>query len=212
MDTILIVGAGGLGREVLGYLRHIEKTQSVNWHVKGFLDDNLAALDSLSYASTPVVGRIADYTPKAGEILVCAIALPAIKAKVFPALKAKGAQFMTLIHPSASIGCNVTLGEGVVIAPGCVINADVTIGDFVLFNCLCACGHDAKVGSLSTFSSYCDITGNVHIGERVFAGSHSSIIPLRHVGNDVNIGAGSVVISHLADGERVFGVPAKKIF
>ena len=46
MKNIIIVGASGLGREVLEWIKDINEV-SPRWKIKGFIDDNLAALDSL---------------------------------------------------------------------------------------------------------------------------------------------------------------------
>lgn len=197
-----------MGREVLGYLLDSARVKDAGWRVGGFLDDNPGALDGFNY-DYKVVGSISDYTPKPNERLVCALGSPELKAKVCPELKERGAQFISAIHPTAIIGCNAVIGEGVVTAPHAIINADAVVGDFVFLNCFSACGHDAQIGHYSTLSSYCDITSGVRLGQRVFAGSHASVIPGRHIGDGVHIGAGSVVIRHIADGQRVFGVPAK---
>ena len=42
-------------------------------------------------------------------------------------------------------------------------------------------------------------------------GSNAVIVPSRKIGDDAFIGAGSVVISHIKQGVKVLGNPAKKI-
>ena len=61
MKRVLIVGAGGVGREVLAYLKQ-HPDYGKNWLVAGFLDDDKQALEGFGYAEE-VVGGVKDYTP-----------------------------------------------------------------------------------------------------------------------------------------------------
>lgn len=208
---LLVVGAGGMGRELWCYL--VQKAQADadfarEYRLKGFLDDNPHALDRFNYPAG-IVGSISEYTASPDELLVCALGAPEVKARVCPLLKERGAQFYTFIHPTALVAPTAVLGEGTVVAPFVHVSADVQAGAFVLFNCHSNAGHDARLGDYSTLSSYCELTGGVELGERVFMGSHASVIPGRRVGEGVRIGAGSIVINHIPAGRRVFGVPAK---
>ena len=48
MQRLIIVGAGGLGREVFSWASHHPDCGQV-WNIAGFIDDNLTALDNFSY-------------------------------------------------------------------------------------------------------------------------------------------------------------------
>ena len=88
--------------------------------------------------------------------------------------------------------------------PNSLISVNTRVGDFITL-LSSAIGHDAVIGNYSTISSYCDITGGVKLGERVFLGSHVSIVPKRKIGDDAYVAAGSIVISNIKSGTRVFG-------
>lgn len=208
----LIVGAGGFGREVYGWLSDwiAGSSQAHEYEIAGFLDDCPSALERFS-GLPPVVSSIGDYQHQDGLLLVCAIGSPKVKRKITEQLLAKGARFFTLIHPRATIGPRVTLGNGVVICPNAVLSTDLTIGDFVTINAASTVGHDASIGSYSTLSGHCDITGGVQLAEGVFMGSHAAVVPNVSVGAYAVIGAASVVIRKVAPGVTVFGVPAKRI-
>lgn len=209
MKKILIIGAGGLGREAWNYLaQHPECGRS--WQIAGFLDDNAGALEKFDYP-VKVQGSISEYLPKDDELLVCALGSPEIKQQVCNKLLARGAAFKTFVHHTALVGRNVILGRGCFLAAHVVITGDARLGDFVTLNCHSTCGHDVTVGDFTTLSSYCDLTGGVELGEKVFLGSHASIVPKRKIGDGAFIGAGSVVVTHLKPGKKVFGVPAKPL-
>jgi sugar O-acyltransferase (sialic acid O-acetyltransferase NeuD family) len=209
MKKVYIVGAGGFGRELLQWAgQHPDCGHE--WEIAGFIDDNPDALNGFAHAEK-IVSSVRDFLPKEGELLLMAIGAPKGKKAVAEALLARGAEFLTFVHPTAIIGKNVALGRGTVICPRCVLTTDQSIGDFAMYNLFCASGHDVKIGDYVTLSSFCDITGHVTLEEGVFCGSRVSVIPGKRVGAWATVGAGSVVVSNVAPGATVFGNPAKRI-
>lgn len=209
MDDIIIIGAGGFGREVLQWIKDINKIKQ-KWNILGFIDDNKHALDTIE-CDYQIVGTIKDWQPNNNQKFVMAIANPKVKQEVAAFMKAKGAVFASLIHPTASVSDLAEIGEGLVMYPHSLVTVNTKIGDFVTILSFDEVGHDAVIGDYCTISSYCDITGGVKLGERVFLGSHTTIIPKRKIGNDVYVAAGSVVITNLKNEIRVFGNPAEKM-
>lgn len=208
MEELIIVGASGFGREALQWAKDINKVRNA-WIIKGFIDDNLGALDGFE-CDYKVIGTIRDWKPKNNERFVMAIANPKLKEKISGLMKAKGAVFTCLIHPTAFISDYSKVGEGIVMYPNSGINVNTNIGDFVTV-LSSGVGHDAEIGDYCTISSYCDITGGVKLGKRVFLGSHVTIIPQRKIGDDAYIAAGSVVMTNIKAGAHVFGNPARKM-
>jgi sugar O-acyltransferase (sialic acid O-acetyltransferase NeuD family) len=207
MRKILILGAGGFGREVWNYLSQSPKC-GVEWQIGGFLDDNVNALDEFDYPQK-IVARTADYQAKPGELIVCALGSPEVKEKVCTSLLDRGAVFKTFVHHTALVGKKACLGKGCFLAPHSIITSDACLGDFVTINCFSGCGHDVVIGDFTTLSSYCDLTGGVQLGKKVFLGSHVTVVPGRKVGDSAYIGAGSAVVTHVKSGQKVLGVPAK---
>lgn len=208
MKEIIIVGAGGFGRELLQWVKDINKIDK-RWIIKGFIDDNLSSLSEYE-CDYKVIGKISDWIPTQNEVFACAIANPKIKEKIVTDLKSKGAKFESIIHPRATIGDFNKIGEGVVFYPKAGLTVNIKIGDFVTL-LSSGIGHDAVIGDYSTISSNCGINGHVTLGKRVFVGSNSVIIPSRKIGDDAYIGAGSVVVSNIKNGISVMGNPAKKL-
>ena len=209
MKQIYIVGAGGFGREVYNWMSDVLDLGS-NYSFKGFLDDNIEALDG--FLIDAEVKAIADYSYSSEDLLICGIGNPFLKKKLCLPLMKMGCDFLTLIHPSAIIGPSTKIGKGSVICPKVVITCDIIIGEMVTINLMTTVGHDAKIGSWSTVSAQCDITGYVEIEESVFMGSGARVIPKKKVGTSATIGAGSVVIREVSPYSTVFGNPAREIF
>lgn len=207
--NLLIVGAGGMGREIFCWLQ--QEIKGKNDHrIVGFLDDDLSALDNYSYP-VKIVGSITDYQPKVGESLVLAVMSPKVKKDIVSMLVAKGAEFYTLIHPSVIVGYNVKINKGCVVAPLCILTADIVIGGFVFLNANTTIGHDVVVKKYCSINGKAEVSGNVTIGANCLMGVGAKIIPKRNIGDYVTIGAGSVVIRHVRNNASVFGNPAKEI-
>ncbi|MCO5388433.1 MAG: hypothetical protein NHB14_24665 [Desulfosporosinus sp.] len=121
----------------------------------------------------------------------------------------RGAEFVSVIHPSARIAESATYGIGLVAYPNSGIGPDAYVGDFVTL-LSSKIGHDACVGDYTTISSHCGVNGGVILGKRVFLGSHVAIVPNKRIGDDVYVGLGSVVINDVENGIKVFGNPARR--
>lgn len=209
MKRLLIVGAGGFGREILCWARDIQVVQK-GWSIGGFLDANPAALDPFNLPAG-IIGDPASFQPSNEDILACALGDPATRRSVIAGLQARGAQFATLIHPTCVIGADCRIGTGCVLCPGAVLTTNVTLGRFVTVNLGATVGHDASVGDWCNLNVHVDLAGHASLGESVFTGSHAFVLPGVTVGDHAIVGAGAVVTRNVAAGCTVFGVPARQI-
>jgi len=206
---LLIIGAGGFGRELLGWALGVPPGAR-DWAIGGFLDANPAALDGFP-CDYGILGDPSSYAPAPNDVFLPAIGHSRTKLRICRSLRARGGQFATLIHPSAILGPACRVGEGNVLCPGATLTTNVTLGDFVVMNAHSGCGHDVVVGDGCTFSSYVDVTGAVRLGEGVFLGSHAVVLPGLKIGDFAAIGAGSVVVRNVPAQATVIGVPAKQV-
>jgi sugar O-acyltransferase (sialic acid O-acetyltransferase NeuD family) len=209
MKNLIIVGAGGFGREILKYAQDIQAI-SKDWKILGFLDDNLNALNGYNY-NMSIIASIQSYIPQEGDCFVMGIQSPQGKLTLAKRLKQRGAQFVSLIHPTVEIGYNVTLGSGCVMCPHSVISCDVKVGDFVTFNAYAAAGHDAIIGDWSTISPFGVISGHGKLGKGAYVGVSGCVLPGVIVGDFATVGAGSVVVKNVKPETTVIGVPARNL-
>lgn len=207
MKDLIIVGAGGFGREALYVANDINKFNP-QWNIKGFIDDNLSALDNVK-CNYPILGQIKDWKPAENEVYVMGISSPKAKEKVSTILKERGAIFVTLIHPRAMVYETATIGEGCIIGGMSNIGDCAIIGNFVNVAGSIV-GQDTFIDDFSTTTAFVNIA-NARIGKRVFIGSHSVILNGKKVGDDAFVCAGSIVLSNVKPGTKVMGYPAKKI-
>ncbi len=207
MKQLVIIGAGGFGREVLDWARQSEACGR-DWLVKGFLDDNPQALAG-GPAGAPLLGPIAGHVPAAGEVFICAIGQVAAKRRCVEEIRGRGGEFTRVVHRSAVVSPSAVLGEGVILCPHSVVTARARLGDFVAVNLHSTVAHDAVVGEWSQLHCHVDVTGAVVLGEGVLVGSHASILPGVKIGAGAVVGAGSVVMRDVPARTTVFGVPAR---
>jgi sugar O-acyltransferase (sialic acid O-acetyltransferase NeuD family) len=208
MKKLVIIGAGGFGREVLEWARGCPAFRK-EWEVAGFLDDRSDAVDSFEGIAVPLLGNTQDYQPAKDEVFLCALGKPALRAEMRRRFEERGATFTRLVHESSIVGRRVQLEPGVILCPRVVLTCDIVVGANTAINVASAAGHDVEIGSDCQISSFCDITGYVRVGDRVMMGSRASIIPGRRIGNGATIGAGSVVVADVAEDVTVFGNPAR---
>ena len=99
---------------------------------------------------------------------------------------------------------------------GSLITVDVRIGDHVLINGDLTIGHDSEVGDGSVVCPGANVSGWVRIGRRVLVGTGATILagerdrPLT-IGDDAVVGAGACVVTDVAAGSTVVGVPARPV-
>lgn len=208
MKDLIIVGAGGFGREVLQWTKHCNES-GAKWNIKGFIDDNTQSLDPYE-CDYEIIDTIKSYVVNENEYFAIAIAIPNVKRKIIEILKEKGAKFASIIHPTAIIGEFCELGEGLIITPNAKVSPNVKIGNYVTL-LGSGIGHDAVIGDYCTITGNCSVNGHVKLEEGVFIGSNSCIAPGKKVGAWATVGMGSMVILNVKPYTKVMGNPAKKI-
>ena len=206
--NIIIVGAGGFGREV--YLWAKDSFSRDQYKIKGFLDDNPRILDNYDM-NVGIIGNLNSHEIKNQDRFIFAIGDIDIKKRLIIKMKKRGAKFLTLIHPTAIMANTTKIGEGVIICPFCLVSDNVLLEDFVMLNIYSSCGHDAKVGSYCILSPYATLNGFVILEDEVFLGTHTTVTPYKRVGYKSKISANSVVMRDVPPNKIVFGVPGKAI-
>lgn len=211
MTDIIIIGAGGLGREVAWLIEKINsKTETYN--VLGFIDDD-SSVQNKTINGIKVIGKCEDVKAFGECSYVCAIGNPRVKKAVIEKLKAlkPDIKFATIIDPDIFISKTVLVGEGVVVSANSVLDANVNIGDFVLVLFNSTIGHESNIGEFSTVYSGVNISGRVSIGKQCELGTGMQIIQDKKIVDGCVFGAGSVVVKDITEKGTYVGVPAKKI-
>jgi len=208
-QDIVIVGAGGFGREVLQWITDINAA-AARWNVIGFVDGN-AALHGTAIHDVPVLGDLEWLAGRSGVAAAISIGSPSVKRKLAQQVRAVGATHPTLVHPLAIVGRGVRLGLGAIVCPTAILTTDLELGELVTVNVGLSVGHDAVIGDYVTLAPGVRISGYVRLGEGCDVGTNAMFTPGVQVGAWSVVGAGAVVSADLPSNVTAVGVPAKVI-
>lgn len=205
---VVIVGAGGFGREVLQWARDAWPDQA--FLISGFLSDDPSRLDGFA-VGVGILASVGDYRPASGDYLLLGIGVPYSRRRVAEHLLALEANFLTLVHPNAVVTPTAFIGAGSIIAPFAIVSDSAVLGSFVLANYHSSLGHDAKAGNFSVLSPYATLGGGARIDDEVFLGLHASVGPGVAVGSRSKVSANSCVLSAAPANALVYGVPGRVV-
>lgn len=211
MEDIVIVGAGGFGREVKFIIDRINSIKKT-YNLLGFYDDNLDLPEIIN--GVPFLGDLNSLISSQKPIsVVLGIGDPSIKNKIVTRLMASDSlSFPNIIDPNAVIGDDaINIGKGNVICSGVIMTCNIDIKDFVTLNLSCTVGHDTVINDFSSFMPSVNISGEVVIERGVYVGTGAKIINLLSIGQHTIIGAGAVVAKSLPANCTAVGIPAKPI-
>jgi sugar O-acyltransferase (sialic acid O-acetyltransferase NeuD family) len=198
---LLIVGAGGAGREVAEILVAAGESPA------GFLDRNPNALAGKNCA-LPVLGDPQEWKPHEDELFVCSMGDAKVRMTVTADLRGRGGRFTSAIDCSARVAVSARLGSGVVVYPSVFISSDAVVDDDVMVNFGALIAHDAVIERGVVISPHVTVCGSVRVGAGAFIGAGACIVPGISVGAEAYVCAGAVVIRDVDPGSKVWGVPA----
>lgn len=209
MKNIVIIGAGGVGREVSLIIQQINELEQT-WNLLGFIDDNtdnwgkvingysvIGGIDSLEFLSNDTY-------------IVIAIANYKVKKNIVNKINNKF-KFATIVHPKVWIHDYMIVGEGTIIYEGAILTANIEIGNHVIISPKCGVGHDSIIKDYVSLLWNVNVSGNDLIEEGVMMGSGSTVIQGKKIGKGSIIGAGAVVVNDIESFSTAVGVPAKVI-
>ena len=211
MKSVVIIGAGGFGREVLEIFKDQNKI-SRGWNILGFVDEN-KQLHGKILNSYPVLGGLDWLREHNNDNLGCVVAVGTCETRkqVVERLQEIGVNFYNAVHPSVIMSEFVEMGTDVIICAGSILTVNIKVGDHVHINLNCTIGHDAVIGRYCTINPIAAINGNNHLGEGVYVGTGATFIQRVSVGSWSTIGAGAVVTVDIPEKVTAVVVPAKVI-
>ncbi|WP_017726180.1 acetyltransferase [Halalkalibacterium ligniniphilum] len=207
MKPIIVLGSGGHSKVVRDMILGQKRYRMI-----GQLDDKFTKVTkkNSTYIGPLFYANELAEVEKEAFFVVC-IGNNKIRKEVVEELKIDPARFATIIHPTAFVSPESTIGRGVVVMPGAVINSGTTIGEHVIINTASVIEHDNQIESFTHISPKAVLAGEVKVGEGAHVGIGSQVIQQINVGMWSVIGAGATVISDIPAYSTAVGVPAKPI-
>lgn len=210
-EKMVIVSAGGLGREVMWQIKDANKMIN-KYEILGFVDSN-KSLIGVEVDGFPVLGDDDWLVQCLDEInVVIAVGSGKLRKSIYERLSVNSQlKFPSVFAEDVKCSDTVAFGQGCIVCLSNIITVDSTIGDFVVLNPDCTVGHDVVIDNYVTLNYSVNISGNVHIHDCVEIGTGTNVIQGKTIGNNAIIGAGSVVTRDIPDNCTAVGIPAKPI-
>ena len=200
MNKLMILGAGGHGRVVAEIAQLSGKYKDI-----AFLDDK-APEASFPYPYKGKCATITEYLKNYDFFI--AIGNAVNRRWLQTEVEEAGGRIITLIHPSAIISKDVTIGKGTVVMAGAIINTGATIGNGVILNTASSVDHDCVVEDFCHVSVGAHLCGTVHLGSGTWIAAGATVINNVTICSDCLIGAGSTVTHDLLNSGIYKGTPA----
>lgn len=209
MKEIIILGAGGTGMDVVSIINSINAHEKT-WKIIGFLDDN-DQLIGKKIMGIPVIGKIENIDIYDNKYFISSIGHPTNrKVRKIIWEKMSKYKFATIIHPSAVIYDNVSIGDGTVVNGNCVLASNVHIGENVIMGYGCNIAHETIIEPHVAMGAGVSLSSGVVVGRGSYIGAGVSSTHGIKIEENTLVSVGAAIISDLKENsQRMWiGVPA----
>jgi UDP-N-acetylbacillosamine N-acetyltransferase len=205
-QTVVIWGASGHAKVVADIVRlHRDR-----FELKGFLDD--VDTQQRQFLELPVFGgaeALGSLKMMGVTHIVFGFGNCEGRLKLSEVVRKEGFSLATIIHPTAVVATDVSIGDGTVIAAGAIVNPGSKVGANVIINTRASVDHDCEIADGAHICPGATLGGSVIVGTAAWVGIGSTVKDHINIGSRALIGAGSVVVSDIPEGVVAYGVPAR---
>lgn len=211
MKQVVIVGSGGLAREVLQVALDINRDYR-SLDILGFVDPG-HDISCGAIQGVPVLGNL-NWLKESPDSIAAVLAIPDSQERrqVCMSLTEAGhTNYATLVHPRAWLGQNVAVAMGTVVCAGSSLSTDISIGPHSIINLNCTIGYDVTLHHFVTVEAGVQILGSSRLDSCCEVGAGSTIGEGVTIGECATITRGSAVHRSVPAHQPVSGVPAGEI-
>jgi sugar O-acyltransferase (sialic acid O-acetyltransferase NeuD family) len=201
---VVIVGAGGHGREVFDVVEACGGAEVV-----GFVDDGTPDASLVEALGHRLLGTTAALDDLTDVAVLIGIGDPRIRAEVASRLHAPPAPAM--VHPLASMGSGCSIGPGSVVAAGARLTTNISLGQHCYVGPNATIGHDTRLRDFATLYPGAVVSGSVTVGRAATVGAAASVKQGIHIGAQSRVGMGAAATHDVPEASTVVGVPARRV-
>lgn len=209
---LILIGAGGFGRETA------QAVQAVNscgdgWRLLGYLDDDPGRQGTL-VEGNPVLGTRAELRNLPDAQVVVCTGRPTdytSRMRIVAELDLTPDRYATIIHPSAAVSANSSIGPGSVLLAHAVLTTAVRVGAHVAIMPHVTLTHDVVIDDFVTIASGVRLGGGARASKASYLGAGAVIGEQLIIGEFSLVGMGAVVTRNVPAREVWIGVPARRI-
>ncbi len=201
MKPVVLIGAGGLGRELLWACGRAGMT------VAGFCDD-AADQQNGAFAGLPLLGNLEAAATRwgAGTKFQIAVGDNRARQRLAERAQAIGWEPVAIVDPTALVAPDAVIAPGAYVGIGSVVSCLARVERFAIVNHHVTIGHEAVIGAFAQLCPGARVSGNCVLGEGALLGSNAAILPGKRMGSWSVLGAGAVAMADIADQARVVRV------
>lgn len=207
MEPLVILGAGGHGRELLDIVEAIN-ANNPRYEFLGFLDDTGGNDALLTRRNTTVIGPISDLE-RIDAVYAIGMGASEARRRFDQLATSWGRQAAVLIHPEATLGSDLTTSPGCVIAAGARVTTHTSLGRHTHLNINATVSHDCSLGDYVTLSPGSHVSGWTVLEHGVTLGTGAITKDRINIGEGSIVGAGAVVVADVPAFVIAKGVPAR---
>ena len=200
MNRLIIVGAGGHGKVIADNALKNGYTEIC------FVDDKAAGV----CMGFPIIGTCENLEKHNDGCTDFVIGIGNNAVRKLIAEK-YDVNWVTVVHPSAQIAVNVSLGKGTVVMAGAVVNACAVIGEHCIINTGAVVEHDNIIGDYVHISPKAALGGTVRVGECSWIGLGAAVRNNIDICDGCVVGVGAAVVKNIEKAGTYVGVPARKL-
>lgn len=206
---IVIVGAGGFGREVLDVIAAINAAGG-DLRFSGFIDDGEVDEELIARRHGRLLGTVGELRDM-DVAYVVAIGSGSARRKVQDRLAGGRSRAVSLVHPVATVGGDNRIGPGCILTAGSRVTTNITLSAHVQLHVNSTVGHDSTLGDFVSVFPGATVSGGVTVGAGATIGTGANVLPGLCIGEGAFVGAGAVVTRDVKPGRTVVGSPARPI-
>jgi sugar O-acyltransferase (sialic acid O-acetyltransferase NeuD family) len=212
MKDIVIVGHGGLAREVAFLIGEINRA-TPTWNLLGYISADAASV-SKTVGRHTVWGTDEQLAKSTKELaVVIAIGQPSRlrtlheQFRVNPRLT-----FPNLLHPSATGDWGrIKMDAGNIVLNNASFTTDIKLGSLNVINPGATIAHDCVLGSYNLINPGASLSGEVVLGDEILMGTGARVLQQLSLCSRLVIGAGAVVTRSIDKPGVYIGIPAREM-
>lgn len=188
--------------------------KGASYEILGALDDN-SALHGQESQGVRVIGGLEMAASMNDVKFLHAIGSHKTRMKRLEIVDRTGLspdRFETLIHPSANVYPDVTIGNGCIIHAGVTVAQRAVLSDFTILTFNAVVGPSAILGAGAMVASLAFVGSRAKIGPCSFVGASSAIAEDVVIGPGAMVGMSTAVYRPVSAGMFVLGNPARNAY
>lgn len=212
-EPLVVIGAGGFGRETLDVLRACaESGEGLRYDLMGVVDSGPSSenLERLQQMGVEYLGSESKWLARNRPCAyLVGVGNPMVRKAIGLRFDAAGYRAGTAVHPMAGFGSLSSISPGLVACAGVQVSTNVNLGRHVHLNPNSTIGHDTVLGDYVSVNPAAVVSGDVVVGEGVLVGAGAVVLQGLNVAGFSTIGAAACVTRDVRESATVIGVPAR---